>query len=83
MRGPGRDRAIDVLSVGATLAGWCEALRTAGCADVRPVAWRPSAPLPATRGAAVRLFVFGTAPARARVIARVGELDADRDWFAA
>ena len=82
-RGPGRGRAVDVLSVGATLAGWCEALRAAGCDDVEPIAWRPAAPLPATRSGAIRLFVYGTAPARTRVVARLGELDADRDWFAA
>jgi glycosyltransferase involved in cell wall biosynthesis len=82
-RGPGRGRAIDVLSVGATLAGWCEALRAAGCNDVQQIAWRPATPLPATRAGAIRLFVYGTAPARARVIARIGALDADRDWFAA
>jgi len=82
-RGPGRDRAIDVLSVGATLAGWCEALRAAGCADVEAIEWRPTAPLPATRPAALHLFVYGTAPARAQVVARVGTLDPLRDWFAA
>jgi glycosyltransferase involved in cell wall biosynthesis len=82
-RGPGRDRAIDVLSVGATLAGWREALRAAGCVDVEAIAWRPTTPLPATRSAALRLFAYGTAPARAQVVARLGALDSLRDWFAA
>jgi glycosyltransferase involved in cell wall biosynthesis len=82
-RGPGHGRAIDVLSVGATLDGWCAALRAAGCDDVRAIEWRPSAPLPATRAAAVRLFAYGTAPARERVVARLGKLDPARDWFAA
>jgi len=40
VRGPGRGKAIDVLSVGRTLAGWREALRSAGADDVRPVEWR-------------------------------------------
>ena len=82
-RGPGRDRAIDLLSVGATLSGWCAALRAAGCRDLRAIDWRPSASLPATRAAAVRLFAYGTAPARARVVAQLGAPDPDRDWFAA
>jgi glycosyltransferase involved in cell wall biosynthesis len=82
-RGPGRDRAIDVLSVGATLAAWTDALRDAGCTDVAPIAWRPTAPLPDTRAEAVRLFVYGTAAARARVEHTIGALDPNRDWFAA
>lgn len=82
-RGPARDRAIDVLSVGATLTDWCAALRAAGARDVEAIAWRPTASLPATRPEALRLFVYGTAPARARVVAQLGTLDPDRDWFAA
>lgn len=82
-RGPGRDRAIDLLSVGATLEGWCASLRAAGCDDVRAIEWRPSTVLPATRAAAIRLFAYGTQPARERVVARLGHLDPDRDWFAA
>lgn len=82
-RGPARGRAIDVLSVGATLAGWCASLRAAGCADVRAIEWRASAAMPATRNHAIRLFAYGTAPARERVAAHLGRLDPDRDWFAA
>ena len=82
-RGPARGRAVDVLSVGATLDGWCEALRDAGCDDVRPVSWRPAAPLPATRPAAIRLFAYGAAPARVRAATQIGAIDPDRDWFAA
>jgi len=82
-RGPGRGRAIDLFSVGATLKGWAAALEAAGSREVRPVPWRPSAPLPPTRAHALRLFVFGTAPARASVGRRLGALDPRRDWFAA
>jgi len=82
-RGPGIGRAIDLLSVGATLAGWEAELAATGCADLRAIAWRPGAPLPPTRPHALRLFVYGTASARARVLARVPEFDPTRDWFAA
>jgi hypothetical protein len=61
---------IDVLSVGATLGGWCEALHDAGGAEVQLIAWRPAARLPAMRVGAIRLFVFGTAPARERGVAQ-------------
>jgi len=82
-RGPGRGRAIDVLSVGATLRGFCAELRAAGCDDVRAIEWRPTSPLPATRREAARLFVYGMEPARERARVRAGALDPDRDWFAA
>jgi glycosyltransferase involved in cell wall biosynthesis len=84
VRGPGRDRAIDLVSVGATLREWSAELRAAGAADVRATEWRPGRePPPPSRRDAARLFVYGTAPARARVLERVGGFDPERDWFAA
>jgi glycosyltransferase involved in cell wall biosynthesis len=82
-RGPGAGRAVELLSVGRTLAGWREALREEGQRDVIAHEWRPGAPLPARRASALRLFVFGTAAARARVAAQRDAFDPARDWFAA
>jgi glycosyltransferase involved in cell wall biosynthesis len=83
VRGPAAGRAIDVYSVGATLAGWCDALVAAGAADVRAVAWQPGARVPSPRPAAVRVFAYGAARARERVAAALGIVDPQRDWFAA
>jgi glycosyltransferase involved in cell wall biosynthesis len=81
-RGPGRDRPVDLLSTGATLEGWRAALRDAGLHDVRALGWKPGTPLPPTRSEALRLFAYGTEPARARVRRQVADFDAARDWFA-
>jgi glycosyltransferase involved in cell wall biosynthesis len=81
-RGPGHGRAIDLLSVGGTLRAWSAELADAG-SEVRPLEWRPTQPPPPTRDGALRLFVYGTAPARAHVAAAIGGLDPRRDWFAA
>jgi glycosyltransferase involved in cell wall biosynthesis len=83
VRGPAVGRAIDVYSVGATLAGWRDALAAAGAADVRTVEWQPTARLPPPRSSAVRMFAYGAAQVRARVVAALGAVDAARDWFAA
>lgn len=81
VRGPARGGPIDVVSVGRTLAGWCDALRSAGAGDVRAISWRTRGPLPPTRPDAARLFAYGTARVRARVAGLLG--GGDRDWFAA
>ena len=82
VRGPGRGHAIDVLSVGRTLAGWLGALRSAGADDVRGVEWRVRGPLPPTRPHAVRLFVYGTTRVRERIAALLAGGQRDHDWFA-
>lgn len=83
VRGPGWGEALDVYSVGCTLIGWCDALRTAGAVDVRAVEWRAVGPLPPARPHASRLFVYGTAGVRDRIVALVGDGGRDADWFAA
>ncbi len=83
VRGPARGYAIDVVSVGRTLAGWCDALRAAGADDIRPVEWRTRGMLPAGRPRAVRLIAYGTASIRARLASVLGRATCDRDWFAA
>ncbi|MBL8841865.1 MAG: glycosyltransferase [Planctomycetes bacterium] len=82
-RGPGAGGAVDLLGVGATLAAWQASLAEAGQRDLAAHEWRPGAPLPPRRAGALRLFLFGTAPARARVGAQRDALDPARDWFAA
>jgi glycosyltransferase involved in cell wall biosynthesis len=82
-RGPARARAVDLYSVGRTLEAWGRELGAAGVAAVRAHEWRPGAPLPAARREALRLFVYGMEPARARVRAAVADFDPARDWFAA
>ena len=83
VRGPAAGRAIDVYSVGATLAGWRDALATASATDVRAVAWQPGTRLPPSRPAAVRMFAYGARGVRARVAATIGPFDPERDWFVA
>ena len=80
VRGPGSGKAIDVYSVGRTLAGWCDALRAAGAADVQPIEWRALGPVPPGRPDAARLFVYGTAGVRKRIAGLLE--DGERDWFA-
>jgi len=80
VRGPARGRAVDVYSVGRTLAGWCEALRAAGAADVHPIEWRALGPPPPARPHAARLFVYGTTGVRKRIAPFLG--GGERDWFA-
>lgn len=82
-RGPGRGVAVDLLSVGATLAGWAADLLAEGQHGLVAHEWRPGAPLPARRSGSFRLFAFGTAAARARIVAQAGAFAPDRDWFAA
>jgi glycosyltransferase involved in cell wall biosynthesis len=79
-RGPGSGKAIDVYSVGRTLAGWCDALRAAGAVDVHPIEWRALGPLPRARAHALRLFAYGTIGVRRRIAAVLGE--SEQDWFA-
>jgi glycosyltransferase involved in cell wall biosynthesis len=81
VRGPGSGKAIDVYSVGSTLAAWGDALGAAGAADVRRIEWRARGPVPPGRPDAVRLFVYGTAGIRARIAELIG--DNGRVWFAA
>jgi hypothetical protein len=69
--------------VGRTLAAWEAELRAAGVADLRARAWRPGAPFPGARAGALRLFVYGMEPARARVRAQLADFDDACDWFAA
>jgi glycosyltransferase involved in cell wall biosynthesis len=82
-RGPAGGRSVDLFSVGRTLAAWEAELGAAGVADVRAREWRPGAPFPGARAAAVRLFAYGMEPARARVRASLCDFDPARDWFAA
>ncbi len=81
--GPGAVAPLELLSVGATLAGWSAALQAAGREDHRAIDWRPSTPPPARLPAAVRLFAFGTEAARAQILRHAGAFDPARDWFVA
>lgn len=82
-RGPGRDRPLDLLSVGATLERFAAALQAEGQSGLVAHEWRPGRPLPPRREGARRLFAFGTEVARARVLAMTGAFDPACDWFAA
>ncbi len=83
VRGPGAERPIDLLGVGATLSAWQSALAAERHGDVVAREWRPGATLPQRRERALRLFLFGTAPARQRVVAQDGAFAPATDWFAA
>lgn len=82
--GPARGRAIDLVSVGRTLATWESLLAAEGATDVRAIAWKPSMrDAPARRDGAVRVFVYGMRPVREQIRARISTWDDALDWFAA
>ena len=97
--GPCHGRHVQVWSVGVTLTEYAEALRLSGrVASVAMVPWdtkqhdgrngRPppsAAPLtdPNTGARYVRLFIYGAARARRRVLAMIRDFDEEHDWFAA
>jgi glycosyltransferase involved in cell wall biosynthesis len=81
--GPGRAAPLQLLSVGRTLSCWSDALRDAGRPDHQASEWRPGTPLPAAVPGAIRVFAFGTAPARDRIRRQEGAFDPARDWFVA
>lgn len=82
LRGPGRERPIDLVSTGETLRSWHELLQREGARDVVPVEWRSGVALPRRRPDAVRLFVFGMAKARAAAEKHAADFDPRHDWFA-
>lgn len=83
--GPARGRAIELISVGRTLATWRALLADEGATAVRAVEWRPSGagPVPPRRDGAVRLFAYGVREVRERIRARASDWDDALDWFAA
>ena len=83
-RGPGLGRAIELISVGRTLATWEALLNAEGAMEVRAIPWKPSAgAVPARADGAVRVFAFGMREVRERIRARVPDWDDALDWFAA
>jgi len=84
VRGPARERAIELVSVGETLARFRELLRDEGALEVRAHEWKPGrGPAPARPAGAVRLFAFGMASVRERIRAAIDGWDDRLDWFAA